>query len=111
MSSEPQHTTHELQQQDKFMVLASDGVWEFISSQEAVEIVGSFDTPEEGCRVVSHLCARSGPSRGPGQGQQWHPMWTAALLWGCSCISMGALHAWLLPAVAMPPAWRQGASA
>lgn len=26
---------------DKFIVLASDGVWEFISSQEAIDIVNS----------------------------------------------------------------------
>jgi hypothetical protein len=33
-------------------VLASDGVWEFISSQEAVEIVAGCRDVEEACRAV-----------------------------------------------------------
>eukprot|EP00752_Nemacystus_decipiens_P010104 g9005.t1 len=38
--AEPEVTTHTIEGKDKFIVLASDGVWEFISSQEAVDIVG-----------------------------------------------------------------------
>eukprot|EP00752_Nemacystus_decipiens_P017541 g15720.t1 len=39
--AEPEVTTHAIEGKDKkFIVLASDGVWEFISSQEAVDIVG-----------------------------------------------------------------------
>ena len=52
MTSEPDCTVIELTPQDKFIVLASDGVWEFIESQEAIEIVGNCDTVEEGCRQV-----------------------------------------------------------
>lgn len=47
----------ELNPSHKFMILASDGVWEFISSKEAVEIVGQYDTVEEACRQVSFLCS------------------------------------------------------
>jgi serine/threonine protein phosphatase PrpC len=36
---EPEVKEFTLEPSDKFMILASDGVWEFISSQEAVEIV------------------------------------------------------------------------
>lgn len=43
----------ELTQVDKFMILASDGVWEFIESQDAVDIVGNCETVEEGCRQVN----------------------------------------------------------
>ncbi len=43
----------ELTPVDKFMILASDGVWEFIESQDAVDIVGNCETVEEGCRQVS----------------------------------------------------------
>lgn len=52
VSSEPDTTVMELTPADKFMVLASDGVWEFISSKEAVEIVDQFETAEEACRQL-----------------------------------------------------------
>ena len=38
---EPEVQRHDVTENHKFMILASDGVWEFISSQEAVEIVAS----------------------------------------------------------------------
>lgn len=52
VTSEPDHTSLELTPQDKFIVLASDGVWEFISSKEAVEIISQYETAEESCRQV-----------------------------------------------------------
>ena len=36
---EPEVKTFEVEPQDRFIIMASDGVWEFISSQEAVDIV------------------------------------------------------------------------
>lgn len=39
--AEPEVKIFELEDKDQFMVMASDGVWEFISSQEAVDIVNS----------------------------------------------------------------------
>jgi serine/threonine protein phosphatase PrpC len=41
-TSDPEVVIRRLGTEDKFVVLASDGVWEFISNQEAVEIVGEF---------------------------------------------------------------------
>lgn len=38
---EPEVKTFEVQSNDKFIIMASDGVWEFISSQEAVDIVNN----------------------------------------------------------------------
>ena len=52
VTSEPDHTTMELAPHDKFIVLASDGVWEFISSKEAVDIVAQYDSAEESCRQL-----------------------------------------------------------
>mmetsp|Transcript_37659 Transcript_37659/g.83858 ORF Transcript_37659/g.83858 Transcript_37659/m.83858 type:complete len:441 (+) Transcript_37659:163-1485(+) len=52
VTSEPDHTIMELTPNDRFMVLASDGVWEFISSKEAVEIVAGCETAEESCRQL-----------------------------------------------------------
>lgn len=56
VTSEPECTVRELMPVDKFMILASDGVWEFIESQDAVDIVGNCETVEEGCRQVRKCC-------------------------------------------------------
>eukprot|EP00307_Rebecca_sp_RCC1486_P012012 CAMPEP_0119409122 /NCGR_PEP_ID=MMETSP1335-20130426/2482_1 /TAXON_ID=259385 /ORGANISM="Chrysoculter rhomboideus, Strain RCC1486" /LENGTH=357 /DNA_ID=CAMNT_0007433451 /DNA_START=70 /DNA_END=1143 /DNA_ORIENTATION=- len=37
--ADPELTSHELTPSDEFLILASDGVWEFIDSQTAVDIV------------------------------------------------------------------------
>ena len=37
--AEPVVTRHELREQDEFIIIATDGVWEFLSSQDAVDIV------------------------------------------------------------------------
>lgn len=39
LSSEPSISTHQLQPQDRFIIFASDGLWEHLSNQEAVDIV------------------------------------------------------------------------
>ena len=38
--AEPEVTFHTIQEEDDFFILATDGVWEFIESEEAVRIVG-----------------------------------------------------------------------
>lgn len=52
VTSEPDHTVVELTPQDRFIILASDGVWEFISSKEAVDIAAQYETAEESCRQL-----------------------------------------------------------
>uniref|UniRef100_A0A7R9ZIN9 PPM-type phosphatase domain-containing protein n=1 Tax=Craspedostauros australis TaxID=1486917 RepID=A0A7R9ZIN9_9STRA len=37
--AEPVVTQHKIHPDDEFMILATDGVWEFISSEEAVKVV------------------------------------------------------------------------
>uniref|UniRef100_A0A1J3D737 protein-serine/threonine phosphatase n=1 Tax=Noccaea caerulescens TaxID=107243 RepID=A0A1J3D737_NOCCA len=39
LSGEPSITVHDLQPDDQFLIFASDGLWEQLSNQEAVEIV------------------------------------------------------------------------
>lgn len=39
LSSEPSISVHELQPNDQFLIFASDGLWEHLSNQDAVEIV------------------------------------------------------------------------
>ena len=48
----PELVSKELREQDQFVVLASDGVWEFISSQRVVDMVMGFHNPLEACRAV-----------------------------------------------------------
>ncbi|KHN00444.1 Hypothetical protein glysoja_000112 [Glycine soja] len=39
LSSDPSISVHELQQHDQFLIFASDGLWEHLSNQDAVDIV------------------------------------------------------------------------
>ncbi|OIV93829.1 hypothetical protein TanjilG_03792 [Lupinus angustifolius] len=39
LSSDPSISVHELQEHDQFLVFASDGLWEHLSNQDAVDIV------------------------------------------------------------------------
>lgn len=40
--SEPEVDEHEFLEEDKFVVLATDGVWEFMENSEVIEIVGKY---------------------------------------------------------------------
>mmetsp|Transcript_71147 Transcript_71147/g.98510 ORF Transcript_71147/g.98510 Transcript_71147/m.98510 type:complete len:98 (+) Transcript_71147:3-296(+) len=42
VTSEPEVRTLQVQRDWRFLLLCSDGVWEFISSQEAVDIAGRY---------------------------------------------------------------------
>ena len=60
---EPEVKIFEIDPEDKFMIMASDGVWEFISSQEAVDIVKqAFDSgvgvPEACQELIETAAAR-----------------------------------------------------
>mmetsp|Transcript_16762 Transcript_16762/g.30464 ORF Transcript_16762/g.30464 Transcript_16762/m.30464 type:complete len:465 (-) Transcript_16762:78-1472(-) len=46
--AEPVVTQHELSDQDEFFIIATDGVWEFIESQEAVDLVAEHLAKGEG---------------------------------------------------------------
>ena len=50
--AEPELVSKELREQDQFICLASDGVWEFISSQRVVEMVLSAGDPLKACHAV-----------------------------------------------------------
>ena len=50
--AEPELTIYELSARDKCVVLASDGVWEFMTNQAVVDMLLQFDDPLDGCRAV-----------------------------------------------------------
>jgi len=43
----PEVRTHKINDTDRFIIIASDGVWEFLSSQEAVDIVVACSNPQQ----------------------------------------------------------------
>ena len=45
-------TQKELSEQDQFIILASDGVWEYLSSQAVCDRVALFDEPLAACKAV-----------------------------------------------------------
>lgn len=52
LSSEPQITEHRIQPNDQFVIFASDGLWEHLSNQEAVDLVQN--SPRNVCFLL--LC-------------------------------------------------------
>jgi pyruvate dehydrogenase phosphatase len=52
LSSEPAITVHQIQPNDQFVIFASDGLWEHLSNQEAVELVQS--NPRNVCVLLLH---------------------------------------------------------
>ena len=52
VSSEPDVSTYSLSLTDRFIIIGSDGVWDFISSEEAVMLVASCNSPEEATRLL-----------------------------------------------------------
>jgi len=53
--AEPVVSSYSIRSQDEFLILATDGVWEFLSSQDAVDIVGSCLSQGKG---ASDACQR-----------------------------------------------------
>jgi serine/threonine protein phosphatase PrpC/CRP-like cAMP-binding protein len=50
--AEPEMLTREITPEDKIIVLASDGVFEFLTNQSVVDICAKFQDPLEACRAV-----------------------------------------------------------
>ncbi len=54
MISKPDVCLVDLEEDDHFLILASDGVWEFMDNQEAVDIVSACSDDEVACSKVPH---------------------------------------------------------
>ena len=59
VSCEPEIIEYELLEEDKFIIMASDGIWEFISSQECVNIVKDYYNNDNCKGAVKHLYKES----------------------------------------------------
>ena len=60
MLATPHTTTHEVGHADRFLILASDGVWEFITSEMAVKIVGAaYEIGKPACDACRDLIVRA----------------------------------------------------
>lgn len=55
VSAIPEVVTRVINSRDRFVILASDGIWEFITSEEAVDIVAHCATPEQACHELVAL--------------------------------------------------------
>lgn len=61
VSSDPEITRHKITEDDKFMILASDGLWEFVSSEEAVRVATRHwhdDNPQTACEELTQLAVQ-----------------------------------------------------
>lgn len=58
VTSEPEVQKFTMTEDSKFMVICSDGVWEFMSSQEVVDLVGKYGMGG-GKKAIKDLCAES----------------------------------------------------
>ena len=50
--AEPEVVTKELGESDKYIVLASDGVWEFLTNQAVLNMVAAYKSPLKACKAV-----------------------------------------------------------
>lgn len=68
LSSEPSVSIHQLQREDHFLIFASDGLWEHLSNQDAVDIVKNYPRKVRSMRsypilrtsLNSEVCFRKG---------------------------------------------------
>lgn len=63
LSSEPEITVHKLQPEDQFLIFASDGLWEHLSNQEAVDIVQNFPRNGIAKRLVKAALQKAAKKR------------------------------------------------
>ncbi|XAR68032.1 Phosphoprotein phosphatase [Bertholletia excelsa] len=61
----PEFSHRVLTERDKFIVLASDGVWDVLSNEEVVEIVSSAPTRSSAARILVDSAAREWKSKYP----------------------------------------------
>ncbi|TMX04406.1 hypothetical protein EJD97_008904 [Solanum chilense] len=63
--SVPEFSHHIITERDKFIVLASDGVWDVLSNEEVIEIVSSAPTRASAARILVDSAAREWKTKYP----------------------------------------------
>lgn len=53
VSSKPEITTKTLGPQHKFLVMGSDGLWEFITNEETLKVASKYPKPKDACDVLT----------------------------------------------------------
>ncbi|XP_067286997.1 pyruvate dehydrogenase [acetyl-transferring]-phosphatase 1, mitochondrial isoform X2 [Pseudorasbora parva] len=56
LTAEPEITYHKLRPQDKFLILATDGLWELMHRQTVVQVLGEHRSHIQRKKPVSRLC-------------------------------------------------------
>ena len=67
VTPEPEIRTHEVVENDRFIVVATDGIWEFVSNEEAVAIVAACDAPEEAATTLAREAFKRWKQRNDGE--------------------------------------------
>ena len=66
---DPEIREIELLEQDKFLIMASDGVWEFLSNKEVIDLIIPFwevDDPQKACDCVERESVKRWKENNPG---------------------------------------------
>ena len=59
VTSDPEITEYDIKPEDKFIILASDGVWEFMTNQEVIDIVSQGAEEEDYDKAAEDLVERA----------------------------------------------------
>ncbi len=60
VSAVPEISMRQLQAEDEFLILASDGVWDVLSNQEACDLVKSCRNVQEGAKMLTEQAYNRG---------------------------------------------------
>jgi len=56
--SQPEILTRKISANDRYLVLASDGVWEFLTNQDVIDICSGFSDPKDACDAIVELSSK-----------------------------------------------------